>query len=116
MSIVQGDNGVPIPFIVAKPRALDITGATVEVAIKRGEDTFIKTAEILDAVKGKCQFTLAYTDLTIEGVYKYQWTVYFEDGRFFHGDPSDFYAKEKLVEVTGGGEAGETLIIPFVNR
>jgi hypothetical protein len=47
MLIVQGDNGIPIPFTVSKLSSFEnLEGATVEVAIDRGADTFTKAATI----------------------------------------------------------------------
>lgn len=94
-TIVQGDNGRVIPFSTG----LNLEGATVKVDVKRGEELLDKTAEILDSATGRCQFILLTSDLTIEGIYKYQWTAEYEDGRKFSGRSIDFYVDKKLVGV-----------------
>lgn len=94
--IVIGDNGITIPFVAAKSAALDLTGATVDVSINRNGDLIPKTATIIDAANGKCEFTLLNEDLTVEGFYLYQWTAKFSDGRILNGVTKDFYVSEKL--------------------
>jgi hypothetical protein len=103
MGIIQGDNGITVPFIVP----LKLEGATVKVAIKRGGELINKTATVLDVVKGHCEFTLLSSDLTVIGNYKYQWTAEFEDGRIKSGKSTDLYVSEKLTGVpptSGGGD------------
>lgn len=106
MSIVQGDNGILFSFSVDKKKVDDLTGSTVEVAIKRGIEILTKSATIIDSTTGKCECTLLSSDLTVSGPYQYQWTVTFEDGRSLSGNPSDFYVSEKLVGVppSNGGD------------
>ncbi|MCH6265992.1 hypothetical protein, partial [Neobacillus citreus] len=115
MTIVQGDNGRVIPFNTG----MNLDGATITVTVKRGEELITKTAEILDIPSGKCQFMLLTSDLTIEGVYKYQWTATFEDGRKFSDRPFDFYVYEKLVGVpagNGGGNHTYTELHTHINK
>lgn len=90
MPIVQGDNGVTFPFLVDKNKVPDLTGATVEIALSRNNEIITKTATIDDLVTGQCEITLSSTDLPIAGIYEYQWTATFEDGRIYSGHPSYF--------------------------
>jgi hypothetical protein len=113
MYIVQGDHGIPIPFTVQKLSASEnIEGATVEVAIHRGDDTFTKAATILDAAKGECEFVLTSSDLTLFAKYEWQWTAYFPDGRVFSGKKRSFTVSERLVAGSAGGET-VPVIVPF---
>lgn len=114
MDIVQGDHGLAIPFRVSKTGIENLTGATVEVAIIHGEVTNDVKAIITDPINGKCHFILTSDILTTEGIYSYQWTAYFSDGRIYNGRKQDFYASEKLITgIPGGGET-TPVIIPFV--
>jgi hypothetical protein len=97
LSIIQGDNGIVVPFIVSKSKIESLEGATVTVDIKRGADLLPKSAAIVDVTSGKCEFTLSNSDLTIAGIYEYQWTAKFEDGRSLSGKKQDFYVSEKLI-------------------
>jgi hypothetical protein len=115
MSIVQGDHGYSIPFITRKDTILDLTGASVEVAIQRGGVTTNKQANILDAVNGKCEVILSSADLNIMGTYTYQWTAYLPDGRILSGNPSSFYVKDKLNDLPPG-DAENTVVVPFANK
>jgi hypothetical protein len=113
MLIVQGDNGIPIPFTVSKLSSFEnLEGATVEVAIDRGADTFTKAATILDAASGKCSFTLTASDLTTKATYGWQWTAYFADGRIYSGKKREFYVSERLMAGVAGGET-VPVIVPF---
>lgn len=114
--ITQGENGVAIPFTAYNDGLIDLTGATVEVDVKRADGTtFIKVAEILDAVSGKCQFVLSSTDLSVPGSYEYQWIAYFENGSIKSIRKSDFYVHESL-RTTSSGEVSETVLVPFVRK
>jgi hypothetical protein len=114
MLIVQGDNGIPIPFTVSKLSSFEnLEGATVEVAIDRGaEEPFVKAATIVDAALGKCSFTLTASDLTINATYGWQWTAYFPDGRIYSGKKREFFVSERLIAGSAGGET-VPVIIPF---
>jgi hypothetical protein len=113
MLIVQGDNGIPIPFTVSKLSSFEnLEGATVEVAIDRGADTFTKVATIVDAASGKCSFTLTAADLTANATYGWQWTAYFADGRIYSGKKREFYVSERLMAGVAGGET-VPVIVPF---
>lgn len=102
MPIVQGDNGRVIPIDIG----LNLEGATVKVAVKRGEELFTKIAVILDVTTGKCELTLLTSDLTMQGTYKYQWTADFEDGRSFSGRSREIFVAEKLAGVQPSGDPG----------
>jgi|GEM_PF-4791632 len=104
--IVQGDNGVIIPFVAKKNKIINLEGATVEVSIKRDDDLLTKPATILDAVNGKCQFELSNFDLSVTGSYFFQWTATFEDGRILSGKKQDFYVSDKLVGTAPVIDAG----------
>jgi hypothetical protein len=113
MYIIQGDHGIPIPFTVQKLSASEnLEGATVEVAIHRGEETFTKAATILNAAKGECSFTLTAADLTIFANYEWQWTAYFPDGRIYSGKTRKFNVSERLIAGSAGGET-VPVIVPF---
>jgi hypothetical protein len=90
--IIQGDHGVTIPF----QTGLNLTDVVkVTVAVKRGEDLLEKTATVLDPLKGACQFALSVLDLTIVGIYQYQYTVDYGT-KLKSGPVVDFYVSEKL--------------------
>lgn len=115
MSIVQGDNGLKIPFIVVKDRVLNLAGSYVEVTLKNDKISLskLKRATILNAPTGECYFTLTSDDLPEKGTYTYQWSVYFEDGRNFSGKKREFYASEKLIASLPPGIGEESIIVPF---
>jgi hypothetical protein len=116
MYIVQGDHGISIPFTVQKYAvAEDLTGATVEVAIKYGDNNIIRAATITDAINGECSFTVTSSDLTVNSVYSWQWTAYFPDGRIYSGRSREFYASERLIAGSGGGGA-VPVIVPFATK
>ncbi|MCM3599407.1 BppU family phage baseplate upper protein [Robertmurraya korlensis] len=105
MNIVQGDNKLTIPISTN----MNLENATVTITVKRGGEIFTKTATILDIVTGSCEFSLTNEDLTVAGIYEYQWTAEFTDGRVKSGKKLDTYVSEKLtgtiVTVTiDGGE------------
>lgn len=102
MNIVQGDNNLTIPFSTN----MSLEHATVKVSVKRGEELLTKMATILDVPTGKCEFSLSSLDLTVAGVYEYQWTAEFTDGRVKSGKKLDTYVSEKLT-----GSAPETVIV-----
>jgi hypothetical protein len=106
VTIVQGDNGIIVPFVTAKPSVINLEGAIVEVSIKRGSDLLTKPATILDKIKGKCQFELSNFDLTMTGTYFYQWTAKFENGRILNGRRQEFYVSDKLAGVKPVIDAG----------
>lgn len=112
MSIVQGDNGYAIPFIAKKDTILDLTGASVEVAIERNGEIINKPANIIDPLTGKCEVILSSSDLSFMGTYTYQWTAYLPDGKVFSGNPASFYVKDKISDFPQG-EVENTVIYPF---
>jgi hypothetical protein len=116
MYIVQGDHGISIPFTVQKYAvAEDLTGATVEVAIKYGDNNIVRAATITDAINGECSFTVTSSDLAMNSVYSWQWTAYFPDGRIYSGRSREFYASERLIAGSAGGEF-EPVIVPFATK
>lgn len=116
LKIVQGDHGIKLPFTVKKPNPIDLTGAIVKVSIRRNNETYWKQANIIDATKGKCELILTARDLLVSGVYQYQWTAYLPEGTIFSGIKMDIFVNERLLAVIGGGDNGETVIIPFATR
>lgn len=104
--IVQGDNGIVVPFVTKKDTILNLENSTVEVSVKRGEELLTKTATIINAATGRCQFELSSLDLTIPGTYEYQWTATYQDGRKLSGRKQGVYVSEKLA-----GTAPETVIV-----
>lgn len=116
MYIVQGDHGISIPFTVQKYAvAEDLTGATVEVAIKYGDNDLVRAATITDAVNGECSFTITSSDLAANSVYNWQWTAYFPDGRIYSGRAREFYASERLIAGNAGGGT-VPVVIPFATK
>lgn len=112
--ITQGENGRSIPFTTYNDGVINLTGAVVEVDVERPDGTsFIKVAEILDPVNGKCQFILSSEDLSVAGNYEYQWVAYFESGKIASIRKSDFYVHESM-RATSSGEVSETVLVPFV--
>lgn len=72
-TIVQGNNGNVLPITVRNAESLE--GATVRVAIKRGDYVFTKQANLADIASGRYELTLTSTDLPAPGLYFYQPTI-----------------------------------------
>lgn len=104
MTIVQGDNGITIPFSTN----MDLTNSIVSVYVQRGADLLSKTPDILDISKGDCQFTLLSSDLIMAGLYRYQWTINYNSGVTKSGKTYDLFVESKLTGGTppnnGGGD------------
>lgn len=107
MSIIQGDNGIVISFNTR----MNLAGATVTVSIKRGTDLLTKPVTITDSANGLCNFSLLTSDITIFGVYKYQWTATYDDGRIKSGKALDFYVDEKLATGTNVGNVSGDITV-----
>lgn len=96
-TFVQGNNGNILPITVRnKGAVIDVTGAMVRVAIKKGEYVDTKQAVITDAANGKCEVTLMREDLATAGLYFYQPTITYADDREFSGDVEKFRVAGKL--------------------
>jgi hypothetical protein len=93
-TIVAGNNGNKL--LITIRNAGSIEGATVRIAIKRGAEVFTKQAVIIDAASGKCEVTLSATDLPSSGLYFYQPTITYADGREFTGEVGRFTVGGKL--------------------
>lgn len=94
---VQGNNGNILPITIRnKGAVVNITGATVRVAIKQGAYISTKQAVITDAANGKCEITLTREDLSTAGLYYYQPTITYADDREFSGDVEKFRVSGKL--------------------
>jgi BppU N-terminal domain len=109
--IIQGDNGLRIPFTVQKKGVEDLTGASVTVAVKRGATLLTKTAIIVDAPNGKCEFVLSSSDLTMQGAYFFQWTATFPDGRILSDKKREFNVSEKLTGAPPTDGTGEPITV-----
>jgi hypothetical protein len=107
--IVQGDNGIVIPFVAKKNKIVNLEGASVEVDIKRENDLLTKTATVVDGKNGKCEFELRTSDLTVVGPYFYQWTATFPDGKIISGKKEEFSVSDKLAGVAPVIDAGAFL-------
>lgn len=95
--IIQGDNGTVLRMTVKEGGAtVDLTGATVDVAIKRGTLLMTKTATVTDAPAGKCEIELTSADVDLPGLYFFQATVRFGYGREFSSDIQRFTVGGKL--------------------
>jgi hypothetical protein len=91
--VVQGDNGVVIPF----ETDMDLTNCTVAiVTVARPDGEFTKDASIINILTGSCNFTFLSDDLTIAGDYQYQWTVTFNDGTVKNGLITTIKVHKKL--------------------
>lgn len=112
---VQGDHGYPLRFIVNKNGPVDLTDAVVELALEFNNNIFVKHATITDREKCECEVILTSDDLAYHGIYKYQWTVFYPDGKFFSGEHQQLYVSEKLYM---GEPVGETVtfISPFATK
>jgi hypothetical protein len=106
-SVVQGDNGSVLRFTINNK---NLTGATVQVNIRRGSEMFTKNATIVDAIKGICEVVLNKDDLTIAGVHFLQPTVTYTDATEFTSDLYRFAVKGNLTYVptqpNNGGTGG----------
>lgn len=102
MSYVQGNNGIVIPFSTN----LDLTGATVTVDVKKRGNVISKTATILDAVKGNCEFNLLSSDLTSYGWYQYQWWANYTDGRLLSDTAVKIWVNQSLATGSVSGNGG----------
>lgn len=98
--IIQGDNGIIIPFVAKKGAILNLEGAIVEVSVKRSNELLTKVATITNAEKGECEFELLNSDLTAVGLYEWQWTAIYEDGKILAGKTKKILVSKKL---TSGG-------------
>lgn len=93
-TIVQGNNGNVLPITVRNAESLE--GATVRVAIKCGDFVFTKQAVLADLASGRYELTLTSTDLPAPGLYFYQPTITYADGREFTGEVGRFNVGGKL--------------------
>lgn len=93
-TIVQGNNGNVLPITIRNAASLD--GATVRVAIKRGDSVFTKQADLADITSGRYELTLTSSDLPAPGLYFYQPTITYADGREFTGEVGRFNVGGKL--------------------
>jgi hypothetical protein len=110
--IFKGDNGIPLPFTVRKQTKVEnLTDAVVTVSIERGKETYTKPAIIENPILGKCSLLLTSTDLSMVGMYKYQWTVYFPDGRSYSGNPLSFYVDDKLINTPAEPDDGTIHVV-----
>jgi hypothetical protein len=112
-NIVQGDNGTVLGLTIKDNGiVVDLTGATVDIAIKRGNSMNIKPATVTNALAGKCEVELTSEDVESPGLYFFQATVRFGFGLEFSSDIQRFKVGGKLTgiaaETTGvqldGGE------------
>ncbi|MED1205856.1 hypothetical protein [Heyndrickxia acidicola] len=85
--IKAGSNGVILEHpITCDGEIVLLTGSTVTVVFKTSKRRFEKQAQITDDVNGICQVTLTSDDLSEEGVYELQGTVYEASGSLFISD------------------------------
>jgi hypothetical protein len=107
-SFVQGNNGAVLRFNVRrKGNIVPIDNATVNVAIKRGNDLFTKNATIVSATSGICEVKLTRADLETAGTYYLQPTIIFPDDDEFSGDVQKFVVSGKLTGApTNPGNGG----------
>jgi hypothetical protein len=115
LMIVQGDHGYSLSFITKKGTILDLTNTAVEVALSRNGEVINKPARIVDPLKGQCEVIFSSSDLQYMGAYTYQWTVYFQDGRIFSGNPLSFYVRDKISDLPPG-DTTDTIIVPFAKQ
>jgi hypothetical protein len=104
--IVQGDNGNILELVIQDDfQIIDLTNATVQVVLTYKTNGRIKNAVVTDAVNGKCEVTLTSEDVMFEGVYAFQATVTFNDGRKFTSNIQRFNVLKKIgfIPNTGGG-------------
>lgn len=82
--IVQGDNGIILSFIIKDgDEPINLTSASVQIVLTLRSSGKIKQGVITDALNGKCQVILNSDDILYDGVYTFQPTVTFPDGRQF---------------------------------
>jgi hypothetical protein len=67
MTLVQNDVGVVLQFNVVDQNnaAVNLTGTTVYLKIKRPDTTLTKTCTITNATGGVCQYTTTAGDLSV---------------------------------------------------
>lgn len=109
--IAQGSNGVILNFTIKdNGQVVDLTGATVQMLLTLRSSGKIKQAEITDVVNGKCTVTLNADDILFDGVYTFQNTVSYPDGRTFTSNVQKLTVTKKIgfIPVTGGGSGGNS--------
>lgn len=93
--IVQGDNGTRLKLYIKEKGALvDLTGASIDVAIKSGTREIMKTAQVTGT--GEAEVELTSEDLMTVGLYYTQATVRFADENKFSSDIQRFMVSKKL--------------------
>ncbi|MBD1379244.1 fibronectin type III domain-containing protein [Metabacillus arenae] len=115
-SIIQFDNGTKLSLVIRdNNQIVNLTNTSVEVLISHKGTGSIKHAEITDATKGMCEVTLYSEDVQYEGVYNFQATVIFADGKRFSSDIQRFTVSKKLDSVNSpppGNGNGHTSVSP----
>lgn len=71
---IQGDFGFPINFVIYNPdgTVLNLTGATITFQMRGITATTLKinsACTIVDAINGKCKYTVLTTDFNTAGQY-----------------------------------------------
>jgi hypothetical protein len=104
--IIQGDKGTILELIISDDnKIVDLTGATVTVAIKYKATGITKQATITEPLNGICEITLNPEDIQFQGTYTFQATVTFPNQNQFNSNIARFSVTKKLnfVPVVGGG-------------
>jgi len=107
--IVQGDSGSVLSLTISDDsQIVDLTNATVEVVIKYKATGIVKQATVTNALQGECQITLDASDIPHQGIYSFQATVKFSDGKQFSSQIERFSVSKKMNYVPDIGGGGNT--------
>jgi hypothetical protein len=95
--IVTGDNGTTIRLTITDDKGIvDIRSSTVDVLIKYKNRSITKQATVTNGELGQCEVMLNSSDVSVEGIYTFQCTVKFIDGKQFSSDIQRFVVSKKL--------------------
>lgn len=97
-NIVSGDNGTLLEFTVSDNESIvDLSSAsTVEVIIKHRNNRTVKTGQITNPLSGQFEVELSSSDVQYEGVYSFQATITFLDGKKFSSNVGRITVDKKL--------------------
>ena len=99
--IIQGTNlSLLITALKNETEPYDLSDAEVTVIFQYPDSSnkLVKTAEVTDALQGRCQVQLRPTDLPEGGTCRYQVKVTFPDGTISRSAISSFYIADSLGE------------------
>jgi hypothetical protein len=109
-AFVQGDKGRELLFSCGFTSLNE--NDLVKITIKYEDKIFTKDAELIYPKNGRCKVPLTSSEIQNVGIYKYQSTVYFSDGKILT-NPSigSFRVSEKLDGIPTIPSDEDTIVI-----